>query len=146
MPIWMPTNFSSGKWHATGSSVIGRPTDCMLGIVFPANCQAGTIFPGSPLWPTQLFASLHGFAGFFLILYLYKWYCFPGYTLWQVFIYYPLARFFVDQFRYFPQNQVLATIGPVTIIVGHLLLLLLLIISSTGWIYGWMSYKRKTSM
>lgn len=122
----------------------GRPTASALGIVFPAECPAGTLFPGIPLWPTQLFASLLGFAGFFLVVYLYRWYCFPGYSLWMVFMYYPLARFFIDQFRYIPQNQVLASAGPVTVTVDHVLLLLLLFISVTGWVNGWIKYKRHT--
>jgi phosphatidylglycerol:prolipoprotein diacylglycerol transferase len=120
----------------------GRPTAGALGMVFPADCPAGALYPGIPLWPTQLLASLLGFTGFILVVYLYRWYCFPGYSLWMVFMYYPLARFFVDQFRYVPQNQVLANAGPVTFTVDHILLLPLLTVSITGWMIGWIKYKR----
>ena len=56
----------------------GKPTDSFLGIVFPPEGVAGSHFPGIPIWPTQLFASFLGFAGFALVLWLGRWYSFPG--------------------------------------------------------------------
>ena len=115
----------------------GRPTDSFLGVVFPPEGIAGSYFPGVPLWPTQLFAAALGFAGFALVLWLGKRHRFPGYTLYQVFAYYSIDRFIVDQFRYYESTQILVTIGPLTINVNHVLLAGLFVFCVVLWFRGW---------
>jgi len=116
----------------------GKPTHHFLGVVFPINSVAGSLFPGQPLWPAQLFASALGFLGFGLILWLSKKYDFRGSTLWLVFIYYPVARFLVDQFRYYESEQILLQTGWVTININHILLGVLFIVGVIFWFSGWM--------
>jgi len=115
----------------------GRPTDSWMGIVFPPEGVAGSYFPGVPLWPTQLFASVLGFIGFFLIIWLERWRKFPGYTFYLVFIYYSIDRFIVDQFRYYESQQILGTIGVLTINVNHILLLVVMVWCLFFWFRGW---------
>ncbi len=120
----------------------GKPTDSFLGIVFPPEGVAGAYFPGIAIWPTQLFASFLGFLGFALVMWLGKWHNFKGYTLWQVFAYYSIDRFTVDQFRYYEPQEILGTLGPLTINTNHVLLGGLLIICGYFWYKGW-SKQRK---
>lgn len=121
----------------------GRPTDSVLGLVFPPEGAAGSHFPDLPLWPTQLFASALGFIGFALVLWLGRRHSFPGFTVWQVFAYYPIARFSVDQFRYYGSTQILGTIGPFTINVNHPLLAGLFILSTILWLRGWSKQRKE---
>jgi len=116
----------------------GRPTDSFLGVVFPLRSVAGSIFPGQPLWPAQLFASALGFAGFALILWLGRRCHFSGCILWLVFAYYAVARFIVDQFRYYESSQILGQIKSLTINVNHMLLGVLFVFCMVLWFRGWM--------
>lgn len=120
----------------------GRPTDSFLGVVFPLKSVAGSIFPGQPLWPAQLYASALGFVGFALILWLSMRYKFSGSTLWLVFAYYAVARFIVDQFRYYESPQILGHLGPLTINVNHVLLGVLFILCAVFWFRGWTRQRR----
>ena len=115
----------------------GRPTDSPLGVVFPPEGVAGAYFPHVPLWPTQIFASILGFLGFALVLFLERRHRFHGFTFWMVFWYYSIDRFIVDQFRYYESSQVLATLGPITINANHLLIFGLFVVSSFYLIKGW---------
>lgn len=112
------------------------PTNSFLGVVFPKG-TASLRFPGVSLWPTQIFASVLGFAGFVLVLWLGRRYSFPGYILWQVFAY-PIERFIVDQFRYYEPSQILGMIGLFTITVSHLVLDGLPVLSVALWFRGWL--------
>ncbi len=115
----------------------GRPTENLLGIVFPPEGVAGSVFPHTHLWPAQLFASALGFIGFALVLWLDRKSKFSGFTFWLVFCYYSIDRFVVDQFRYYETPQVLATLGPITFNANHLLLLGLFLVSGYFLIRGW---------
>lgn len=115
----------------------GRPTDNWLGIIFPPESVAGSYFPGIPLWPTQIFASVLGFIGFLLIMWLERWWKFSGYALYIVFFYYSIDRFIVDQFRYYEKEQILGTLGPLTFNVNHILLLCVMIWCTIFWYKGW---------
>ena len=120
----------------------GRPTDRFLGVVFPPEGVAGSYFPGIHIWPTQLFASAFGFVGFALVLWLGKRHRFPGYTLYQVFAYYSIDRFVVDQFRYYESHQILGKIGPLTINANHILLAGLFVFCVVLWIRGWLKKRQ----
>ena len=115
----------------------GRPTNSFLGVVFSKGA-ASSRFPGIPLWPTQIFASILGFTGFALALWIGRKHCFPGYTLWQVFAYYSVERFLVDQFRYYEPSQVLGQFGSFIININHPVLAGLFVLSSVLWLRGWL--------
>ncbi len=119
----------------------GRPTHSFLGVVFPLRSVADSVFPGQSLWPAQLFASALGFAGFVLTLWLGRSHHFSGFTLWLVFGYYAVARFIVDQFRYYESPQILGQIGPLTINVNHVLLGVLFILCAVLWFRGWIKQR-----
>ncbi|HHS13630.1 MAG TPA: prolipoprotein diacylglyceryl transferase [bacterium] len=116
----------------------GKPTDCGLGVVFPPGSVAGSIFPGQALYPAQLLASLLGFLGFVLVLWLGRWHRFKGYTMWMVFAYYAVDRFLVDQFRYYEPEQIMGRLGPVVFNVNHLLLAAMFVVSAAFWIRGYL--------
>lgn len=117
----------------------GKPTDSWMGIIFPSQSVAGSYFPGTPLWPTQLFASALGFIGFTVILYLDRKRKFPGYTLYLVLFYYAIDRFLVDQFRYYEPEQILGSVGCITFNVNHILLFAVMMMSLIFWIKGWIN-------
>lgn len=115
----------------------GRPTQSFIGVVFPLRSVAGSIFPGQPLWPAQLFASALGFVGFALILCLDRRVHFLGSTLWGVLAYYAVARFTVDQFRYYEPHQIFGEIGFLTVNVNHILLGTVFVVCTFLWFSGW---------
>lgn len=111
----------------------GQPTDNILGVVFPPEGHLAPYPLGTPLWPTQLFASVLGFTGFILVYWLERQRRSPGWTFRMVFIYYAITRFIVDQFRYYEPSQILGTIGPFTINVNHALLAGMILIDVYLW-------------
>jgi len=124
----------------------GKPTDSFLGVVFPPEAVASAHYPGIHIWPTQLFASFLGFAGFALIIWLGRWHSFSGYTMWQVFAYYSIDRFVVDQFRYYEPQEILGTLGLLTINTNHILLGGLIILSMFFWFKGWSKQRQKRTV
>jgi len=120
----------------------GRPTDSIFGIVFPVKSVAGSVFPGIHIWPTQIFASVLGFIGFFIILWIDKKHSFKGYTVWLVLAYYSIDRFIVDQFRYYESPQIVGRIGPLTINVNDIILGVLFVLSITLWIKAWIKQRQ----
>ncbi len=120
----------------------GHPTDSPFGLMFPPESVAGSVFPGVHIWPTQLFASTLGFIGFGFVLWMERYYRFKGFTFAWTFLYYSIDRFFVDQFRYYETEQVLATWGPITINANHLLLFALFFISVFFLLNGYIKNRR----
>jgi phosphatidylglycerol:prolipoprotein diacylglycerol transferase len=100
----------------------GRPTGSILGVVFPPEGHLAPFPFGTPLWPTQLFASVLGFAGFGLLYCLEQRDSFSRHTFWLVFAYYSIDRIIVDQFRYYEPSQILGTLGPLTLNINHIFL------------------------
>jgi phosphatidylglycerol---prolipoprotein diacylglyceryl transferase len=88
------------------------------------------------LIPTQLIASALGFTLFFLVLFLDKKRSYNGYTTWLVLALYSLDRFFVDQFRFYEPEQVIARIGVIQFSVNEIVLLLLLALSAYMFVTG----------
>jgi phosphatidylglycerol:prolipoprotein diacylglycerol transferase len=114
----------------------GKPTDSVLGVVFPPEGHLSPFPLGTPLWPTQVFYGLLGLVGFFLVLRLERRFRFHGATFALVAAYYAVGRFLVEQFRYYPASQVLGTLGPLTITANHPLLGGLLVLSAVVWLRG----------
>lgn len=120
----------------------GKPTDSVLGVVFPPESHFGPFPQGTPLWPTQLFAAALGAAGFILVLWLERRSYFPGSTCSLTLACYAIQRFSVDQFRYYPPSDILGTLGPFTINANHPLLGGLFVVSAGLWIRGWLTRDR----
>ena len=114
----------------------GKPTDSWLGVVFPPEGHINPFPPGTPLWPTQLFYAGLGLIGFFLILRLEHRYTFPGASFAMTATYYALDRFLVEQVRYYAPEEILATLGPLTINLNHPLLAGLIVLSFVIWRRG----------
>ena len=85
----------------------GHPTDCPLGVVFPAGSEPVRIFGQIPLHPSQLYASGGGFLIFGLLLLLERFVRFPGSTFALFLGLYGLQRFLVDFTRHYEADQLL---------------------------------------
>jgi phosphatidylglycerol:prolipoprotein diacylglycerol transferase len=85
----------------------GRPTECPLGITFPADSPAGQIFPGGAVHPTQLYSSLYGIAIFVLLVLMERRRSYDGFVFSLFCIFYGAARFLVDFFRYYDSSAML---------------------------------------
>ncbi len=106
----------------------GLSTDTVFGVTFPK--KIGPFMAGTPLWPTQLFASALGFIGFALVCWFERRRArFSGSTFWVVLVYYSIERFFVDQFRYYNPIEIIGKLGPLTFNTNHFLIGGLFIIS-----------------
>ncbi len=114
----------------------GLPTTSFLGVAFPKNL--GPFPAGTPLWPSQLFSSAFGFLGFALVCLLEKRLRRPGLILWLGLGYYSAERFLVDQFRYYPPNQILGNTGPLTFTTNHLLVGGLFLLAAIFFVRGLM--------
>ncbi|MEO0092969.1 MAG: prolipoprotein diacylglyceryl transferase [candidate division WOR-3 bacterium] len=79
----------------------GKPTSCVLGVVFPANSPAGYIFKNTPVHPTQLYSSLAGLSLFLLSLWLEKKKLKEGVLFFTIMALYSLYRFLIDFVRYY---------------------------------------------
>jgi len=130
----------------------GRTTDGPCGVNFPegaarsfldyyVQAHPGEVITG--LLPTQLLASVIGFALFFFVLWLERWRKFDGYTSWLVLGLYSIDRFFVDQFRAYETNQIIGRLGPLTFTVNEIVLLILFVFSLTMFIWSMRNHSRK---
>lgn len=114
----------------------GKPTDSVLGVVFPPEGHLGPFPLGTPLWPTQLFSGVLGVSGFLLVVWLERRFTFCGASFAMTAGYYALDRFLVEQFRYYPPAEILGTLGPLTFNFNHLLLGGLFAASLLLWLRG----------
>lgn len=119
----------------------GRPTSSVFGIVFPPEAEASRYFPNIPLWPTQMMTAFLALSGLGLILWLECRFRFSGATFWSGLIYYAIARFVIDQFRYYAPEQILGRFGWIRFNNNHPLLIGILLLSIFMWARGW---QRKT--
>lgn len=110
----------------------GMPTDCPLGVSFPADSPAGYLFTGSAVHPTQLYSSLYGIVIFVLLLLIERRRAYDGFTFALLCIFYGVARFIVDYFRYYESSAMLTeavTVNQgisIAVAVGGVLLLVVL--------------------
>jgi len=89
----------------------GLPCHSHLCVVFPPNSAAGSIFQGTPIIPTQLYSSAYGLVIFGLLLFFERWQKFDGFLFYLFLIFYGIARFTIDFFRYYESSMVIMTIG-----------------------------------
>lgn len=91
-------------------SCFGEPSGLPWAVIFPPGSPAGSQFPGTPIHPAQLYASLYGFAIFFLLLFLERFKRFDGFIFWLFILIYSVARFSIDFIRYYEESMVLTRI------------------------------------
>ncbi|MCX7784851.1 MAG: prolipoprotein diacylglyceryl transferase [candidate division WOR-3 bacterium] len=81
----------------------GKPTNSLLGVVFPKHSAAGYTFD-CPVHPTQLYSSLAGLLLFILALILEKKHLKPGILFGIILLLYSLFRFGIDFVRYYENS------------------------------------------
>ncbi len=111
----------------------GQPSDSFLAVIFPQESPAGFIFPETPLFPIQLVASFYGFFIFGTLSALEKFKRFDGFTFWLMLIFYSVARFTIDFFRYYEESMIFARIGAVRFTVNQALIVVIFIFSVFMW-------------
>ena len=82
----------------------GKPTECVLGMVFPENSTAGMYSPDIPIHPSQLYNSFAGLAIFVALILLERYKRFDGFTALLYFILYAIGWFFIDYTRFYESN------------------------------------------
>ncbi len=89
----------------------GMPCHSHFGVVFPLESPAGNMFQGVPIIPTQLYSSAYGLIIMVLLLIAERWQKFDGFLMYLFFIFYGIARFVIDFFRYYENSMVVIPIG-----------------------------------
>jgi phosphatidylglycerol:prolipoprotein diacylglycerol transferase len=107
----------------------GSPSESCLAVVFPYNSAAGYNYPDTPLFPIQLASSLLGFGILGLLLFLERYKRFDGFTFWLMMIFYSLARFTIDFFRYYERNAFLVKWGDAGLTINQVLSILIFLLS-----------------
>ncbi len=109
----------------------GKPTQCPLGMVFPGGSPAGYTMPHMHIHPTQLYSSLYGIIIFALLLFVERRVRHSGSTFGFLCIFYGVARFTVDFFRYYENSAMVGDLMNVNqilslglIVTGILILVL----------------------
>ncbi len=82
----------------------GHPTTSWAGVVFPDNSPAGYQYPGIHIHPTQLYSSAYGLIIFILLILVERIRVAEGSVFGFMFIFYGIARFIVDYFRYYEDS------------------------------------------
>jgi phosphatidylglycerol:prolipoprotein diacylglycerol transferase len=90
-----------------GGCCHGRPTESILGVVFPPNSPAGCTFPGQHVIPTQLFEAFAAFLILFITLIVDRMKRFHGFTFCVLLFLYGADRFGVDFVRFYETEMVL---------------------------------------
>jgi phosphatidylglycerol:prolipoprotein diacylglycerol transferase len=113
----------------------GTPSHSCLAVVFPYNSPAGYTYPDTAIFPIQLVASLFGFGIFGLLLLLERYKSFDGFTFWLMLIFYPIARFTVDFFRYYEENAFFIHFGQRGLTINQVLSALVFLFALVMWFY-----------
>jgi len=82
----------------------GHPTSNCMGVVFPHNSPAGYQYPDIHIHPTQLYSSAYGIIIFILLILVEKMRFAEGSIFGFMFVFYGIARFIVDYFRYYEES------------------------------------------
>jgi phosphatidylglycerol:prolipoprotein diacylglycerol transferase len=81
----------------------GKPTDVPWGVVFPPESPAGQVYKDTPIHPSQLYSSLSGLLGFFVLLGIEKRFRLDrraGLLFFLFLIISALWRFIIEFYRY----------------------------------------------
>ncbi len=113
----------------------GKPSQSCFAVIFPPDSAAGYMFPDTPIFPVQLVASFYGFFIFGILLVLERYKRFHGFTFWLMLIFYSVARFIIDFFRYYEESAIFARIGDTHFTVNQALSVLIFLFSLFMWNY-----------
>ena len=122
----------------------GKPSQSFLAVIFPPDSPAGYMFPDTAIFPIQLVASFYGFFIFGILLALERFKRFDGFTFWLMLVFYSVARFTVDFFRYYEESMIFARIGGANFTVNQALIVLIFIFSLFMWNYLRLITRKKT--
>ena len=106
----------------------GKPGDLPWCVVFPPESAAGYFFPGTPLHPTQLYASLYGLLILVMLLLSERLKRFDGFTFWLFILLYAAARFSIDFVRYYERTMTVQ-LGSLALSVNHFISLALFLVA-----------------
>ena len=109
IPVWtlgdlaitgVPIGHAAGRIGCfLNGCCFGLPTDCPLGVRFPAGSPPDLMHPGTTLHPVQLYETAGNLALYGLLLWFYLRGRRSGATVALYFILYPLLRFSMEFFR-----------------------------------------------
>ena len=86
----------------------GKPTKSVFGLIFPFDSAAGYHYHNIHIHPSQLYQSLMGLVIFGTLLYLERHKKFDGFLALLFFMFYAVARFIADFFRYYESHLTLS--------------------------------------
>lgn len=121
----------------------GLPCNLPWGVQFPAGSMAGFHFPDTPIHPAQLYESFSGLLMVLLLLFIERRKRFDGELFFWFFVFYGLARFTIDFFRYYENSMVAIRMGEVSISVNQVISLIFVLL---GGILLVMRYKKSRFM
>ncbi len=110
----------------------GRETLSSVGRVFPPWSEAGLVFPGTPLHPTQLYASFYGLVIFLVLLMVDRRPHGEGFLFGLFLALYSVSRFTIDFVRYYDSSSSFSLSGArfsynqivsIALLVGGILLI-----------------------
>jgi phosphatidylglycerol:prolipoprotein diacylglycerol transferase len=110
----------------------GVPCTVPWGVRFPVGSPAATLFPGAAVHPTQLYASLLGFGGFALLIWLARRRPAPGVVFFSSLLLLGAYRIALDFVRYYESEVILFQIGESNFTLSQLISLGLVLASAAG--------------
>ena len=111
----------------------GLVCDWPWGVRFPVDSQAHTLFGDVAVHPTQLYASIAGFAIFALLSWKSRWPHFPGAVVCGWLVLFGIQRVVVDVFRYYEASVTLFHVGSVPFTVNTVVALALCAAGAAGY-------------
>jgi phosphatidylglycerol:prolipoprotein diacylglycerol transferase len=102
------------------------------GVRFPEGSPAAVLFPGAAVHPTQLYASLLGFAGFALLVWLARRRPFPGAVFFTSIVLVAGYRIALDFVRYYESQVMVFRAAGVDITINQLISLGLVLAGIAG--------------
>jgi phosphatidylglycerol:prolipoprotein diacylglycerol transferase len=102
------------------------------GVRFPEGSPAAVLFPGAAVHPTQLYASLLGFAGFALLVWLARRRPFPGAVFFSSIVLVAGYRIALDFVRYYESQVIVFRAAGVDITINQLISLGLVLAGIAG--------------
>jgi phosphatidylglycerol:prolipoprotein diacylglycerol transferase len=102
------------------------------GVRFPEGSPAAVLFPGAAVHPTQLYASLLGFAGFALLVWLARRRPFPGAVFFTSIVLVAGYRIALDFVRYYESQVIAFRAAGVDITINQLISLGLVLAGIAG--------------
>lgn len=110
----------------------GLPSTVPWGVHFPDGSPAAMLFPGAAVHPTQLYASLLGFASFAFLIWLARRRPFPGAVFFASLVLVGGYRIALDFVRYYESEVILFRVGGTAFTINQLISLGLVLAGIAG--------------